>query len=97
MQRFTFCELHLFNVLQVGIQFIQVGDSSTAREYLEGLDDGLTEVARALGLANGSVRDIVDTVPYRGDQNLQKALLGAINRKIDKEKVQEEVRRWPYH
>lgn len=79
-----FCEFHQLIVLQVGIQFIQVGDSTAARAYLEGLDDNLAKVAGAHGFA---VRDIVDTLPYKGGQNLQKALLGAINRKIDKEKV----------
>lgn len=48
---------------QVGIQFVQVGNEPGAREALKVLDDGLAEVA-----GNSDLRDIVDTVPFRGEK-----------------------------
>jgi len=68
-----------FSVTQVGIQFVQIGNSKTAANYLRELDDGLS--------ANHGVRDIVDTTPYIGKLNaeiLTKILLGGINRRIDR-------------
>jgi len=68
-----------FPLSQFGIQFIQIGNDSEAREALSHLDDNLTQYVK---------RDIVDTVLFdpsaRFDGNyILKALLGAINRKID--------------
>lgn len=48
---------------QVGIQFFQIGDDEAARRYLEELDDELEDKIR-----NEKIRDIVDTVPWRGQQ-----------------------------
>ncbi|EIW76365.1 hypothetical protein CONPUDRAFT_158389 [Coniophora puteana RWD-64-598 SS2] len=68
---------------QLGIQFVQVGNSGSAAEYLEHLDTALkTEY---------NIRDMVDTEPYRdgskdsklGAERLIKILLGGINRRVD--------------
>ena len=49
---------------QVGIQFFQVGKEPGAREHLKQLDDGLRELA-----GDEDLRDIVDTVPFTGNDN----------------------------
>ncbi|KAL2782552.1 hypothetical protein BJX66DRAFT_345733 [Aspergillus keveii] len=71
---------------QVGIQFFQVGDDEPAREYLQNLDDELVKRRSYDG-----IRDIVDTVPWRGDRSkvlnadgILKCVLGAVNKKYDK-------------
>lgn len=71
---------------QVGIQFFQVGKEPGAREHLKQLDDGLRELA-----GDEELRDIVDTVPFSGDDNAQltghgilKCVLGAVNRRLDR-------------
>ncbi|KAL4785875.1 hypothetical protein BJX76DRAFT_355640 [Aspergillus varians] len=71
---------------QVGIQFFQVGDDQSAKQYLEALDD---ELVRRRG--NDGIRDIVDTVPWKGDkgrtlnaEGILKCILGAVNKKYDK-------------
>ena len=71
---------------QVGIQFFQVGEEKGAAEALEELDDGLKE-------ANG-VRDIVDTVPWKGQQStglnaegILKVVLGSVNKRLDRKRV----------
>lgn len=51
---------------QVGIQFFQVGKEPGAREHLKQLDDGLREFA-----GDDELRDIVDTVPFTGDDNAE--------------------------
>lgn len=65
---------------QLGIQFIQIGTSKSARVFLESLDNDLKE--------KHSIRDMVDTERYSGGpvtgSRLTKLLLGGINRKIDK-------------
>ncbi|WWC65770.1 uncharacterized protein I303_108392 [Kwoniella dejecticola CBS 10117] len=65
---------------QVGVQFLQIGDDSEAREALQELDDGLA--------AAHGVRDIVDTVLYDGEDMsaglIIKTLLGGINRRLDR-------------
>lgn len=83
---------------QVGIQFFQVGNDievcmllrvqirctdAQAREALQELDDGLSEVH--------GVRDIVDTVPYVGQVDapfIIKTLLGGVNRRQDRRAAQ---------
>lgn len=45
---------------QVGVQFFQVGNEEGAKEALEELDDGISE------LVEGGVRDMVDTVTWTG-------------------------------
>ncbi|WWC73748.1 uncharacterized protein I206_107720 [Kwoniella pini CBS 10737] len=69
-----------FPLYQVGIQFLQIGNDSEAREALQELDDGL--------VAAHGVRDIVDTVPYDGEEMsaglIIKTLLGGINRRLDR-------------
>ncbi|KAJ7160765.1 hypothetical protein C8R46DRAFT_1284426, partial [Mycena filopes] len=66
---------------QLGIQFVQVGDSPAATKALKKLDDELTKEG---------IPDIVDTTPYSklnpitGD-GLIKVLLGGINRRVDRE------------
>jgi len=74
-----------FPLSQFGIQFVQIGNDSEARESLEHLDDNLSNAG---GLDGGKLRDICDTTLSEPGQNLDsafliKALLGAINRKVD--------------
>ncbi|KAL4873880.1 hypothetical protein BDV12DRAFT_159782 [Aspergillus spectabilis] len=71
---------------QVGIQFFQVGDDQQAREHLQALDDELVRRRSCEG-----IRDIVDTVPWRGErgkvlnaEGIMKCVLGAVNKKYDK-------------
>jgi hypothetical protein len=71
---------------QVGIQFFQVGKEPGAREHLKQLDDGLAEFA-----GDDELRDIVDTVPFKGDDDAEltgagvlKAVLGSVNRRLDR-------------
>ncbi|KAF5862960.1 hypothetical protein ETB97_010892 [Aspergillus alliaceus] len=71
---------------QVGIQFFQIGHDNDARHYLQMLDDELGRISK-----HERVRDIVDTVPWRGDKGqtlsadgILKCVLGAVNRKYDK-------------
>ncbi|KAJ8087104.1 hypothetical protein PM082_005932 [Marasmius tenuissimus] len=71
-----------FPLSQVGIQFVQIGRSSSAARYLRDLDD-------QLAFRHNLKRDIVDTTRYIG-QNLNadalvKILLGGINRRVDNE------------
>jgi hypothetical protein len=71
---------------QVGVQFFQVGNEEGAKEALEELDDGLSE------LVEGGVRDIVDTMTWNSTEGglsltgefILKCLLGAVNRKLDR-------------
>jgi uncharacterized protein YegL len=72
---------------QVGIQFFQVGEERGAAEALEELDDGLKE-------ANGGIRDIVDTVPWKGSSStglnadgILKVVLGSVNKRLDRKRV----------
>ncbi|WWC65789.1 uncharacterized protein I303_108411 [Kwoniella dejecticola CBS 10117] len=69
-----------FPLSQVGIQFLQVGDDPSAREALQELDDGLSD--------KHDIRDMVDTVPYSGQQltaeMIVKTLIGGINRRMDR-------------
>ncbi|WVQ79243.1 hypothetical protein IAT38_001339 [Cryptococcus sp. DSM 104549] len=69
-----------FPLSQVGIQFLQIGDDPEAREALQELDDGLS--------GEHGVRDMVDTVPYSGEEMssalIIKTLLGGINRRLDR-------------
>lgn len=51
---------------QVGIQFFQVGKEPGAREALKQLDDGLREAS-----GDDELRDIVDTVPFTGDDDAE--------------------------
>ncbi|BEJ00399.1 hypothetical protein CcaverHIS631_0502560 [Cutaneotrichosporon cavernicola] len=69
-----------FPLSQVGVQLLQIGCDSEAREALQELDDGLA--------AAHGVRDMVDTVPYNGEELtsdlIVKVLLGGINRRLDR-------------
>lgn len=56
---------------QVGIQFFQVGKEPGAREALKQLDDGLRELA-----GDDDLRDIVDTVPFTGDDHAELSAQG---------------------
>ncbi|KAL4748114.1 hypothetical protein BDW72DRAFT_181163 [Aspergillus terricola var. indicus] len=74
---------------QVGIQFFQVGDDQQAKEYLQALDDELVRRRSYDGM-----RDIVDTVPWKGDRGtvlnadgILKCVLGAVNKKYDNRKA----------
>ncbi|GAA6006952.1 hypothetical protein JCM10207_009150 [Rhodosporidiobolus poonsookiae] len=65
---------------QVGISFVQIGRYTEATEHLRSLDDDLRE--------KHGIRDMVDTTLFEGAidaQYLLKALLGGINRSIDKQ------------
>lgn len=70
------------DLTQVGIQFFQIGDDVSATEALRELDDALGDMK--------DVRDMVDTVPWRGslqgDQML-KVVLGAVNKRLDRKKA----------
>lgn len=73
---------------QVGIQFFQIGTDREARKYLEQLDD---ELGRAV--KSDHVRDIVDTVPWKGQtghtlsgDGIMKVVLGAVNKRLDRQK-----------
>lgn len=48
---------------QVGVQFFQVGKDEEAKRHLKQLDDELAEIA-----GDDELRDIVDTVPFTGDE-----------------------------
>ncbi|KAH7412526.1 hypothetical protein BKA64DRAFT_702649 [Cadophora sp. MPI-SDFR-AT-0126] len=71
---------------QVGVQFFQVGNEEGAKEALEELDDGLSE------LVEGGVRDIVDTMTWNSTEggvsltgmSILKCVLGAVNRRLDR-------------
>jgi len=69
-----------FPLTQVGIQFVQIGNSPDATAFLNELDNGLTERYK--------IRDIVDTTPYLGSELngeiIIKILLGGINRRVDR-------------
>jgi len=69
-----------FPITQVGIQFVQIGNSLRATNYLKELDDGLS--------GGYGIRDMVDTTPYTGGrltaEMLTKILLGGINRRVDR-------------
>jgi len=71
---------------QVGIQFFQVGKEPGAREHLKQLDDGLRELA-----GDDELRDIVDTVPFSGDDSAEltasgilKVVLGSVHKRLDR-------------
>ncbi|KAL9104944.1 MAG: hypothetical protein Q9163_000189 [Psora crenata] len=72
---------------QIGIQFFQVGNDPEATRALRDLDDGLIEM--------GCERDIVDTVPWRGESGrvgldadgILKCVLGSVLRKLDRKRV----------
>jgi hypothetical protein len=71
---------------QVGIQFFQVGHDQSAKEYLEALDNDLVSYE--------GIRDIVDTVPWKGERGevlnadgILKCVLGAVNKKYDKQEA----------
>lgn len=71
---------------QVGIQFFQVGEERGAAEALQELDDGIKDM--------GGCRDIVDTVPWRGEraeglnaEGILKVVLGSVNKRLDRKKV----------
>lgn len=73
-----------FPLSQIGIQFLQVGNDIEAKESLEELDDALS--------SQHQIRDIVDTVLYSNlainPDMILKALLGGINRRLDKQNAQ---------
>jgi hypothetical protein len=71
---------------QMGIQFFQVGREPDAAEDLQELDDALA--------STHGVRDMVDTVPWTGDEGqtltadgLLKVCLGSVVRRWDRKKV----------
>lgn len=71
---------------QVGVQFFQIGNDAAARAYLQELDDELGKRAK-----KDNLRDIVDTVPWKGRfgqtlsaEGILKCVIGAVNRKYDR-------------
>ena len=71
---------------QVGIQFFQIGTDPEATEMLRELDDLLA--------SQENTRDIVDTVPWKGENGqglnadgIMKVVLGAVNRRWDRKKL----------
>ncbi|KAI0691106.1 hypothetical protein BC835DRAFT_132406 [Cytidiella melzeri] len=83
-----FLDRHDYPLDQTGIQFVQVGNDKSATAFLQALDNDY----RAPWSLNGNniPRDLIDTVPYTGGElngaALMKVLLGAINRKIDRQR-----------
>lgn len=76
---------------QLGIQFFQVGKEPGAKEHLKQLDDELAAIS-----GEEDLRDIVDTVPYSGNEGAQltadgilKVVLGAVNRRLDRKSSKE--------
>ncbi|KAF7326964.1 hypothetical protein MVEN_02590600 [Mycena venus] len=72
--------MHNLNLVQLGIQFVQIGNDAAATRALKELDDGIHKA--------GDIRDIVDTTPYSKlnpvtADGLIKVLLGGINRRVD--------------
>lgn len=71
---------------QVGVQFFRMGQNENARQALEFVDDDLAEAM--------DFRDMVDTVTWSGQPGelspdaVLKVVLGAVERSIDKQKVQ---------
>ncbi|KIW04818.1 hypothetical protein, variant [Verruconis gallopava] len=70
---------------QVGIQFFQVGREPGAKEYLEELDDGLSDKCGG--------RDMVDTQAWKNEDDKElngtgilKAVLGSVNKRLDNKK-----------
>jgi hypothetical protein len=68
---------------QLGLQFVQVGNDAKAAQYLRNLDDQLSGTHK--------IRDMVDTTCSSTFKNqkltadaLVKALVGGINRRVDK-------------
>lgn len=84
---------------QIGVQFFQVGDDSDARERLRELDDDLGK------MVGEGVRDIVDTVTWQGGNSanaggvgltgdgILKAVLGAVNKRLDRKRASGEISR----
>jgi hypothetical protein len=84
---------------QVSVQFFQVGNEEGAKEALEELDDGISE------LVKGGVRDMVDTCTWTGGNSaseggigltsdgLLKFVLGAVVKRLDRRRASGEVRR----
>ncbi|KAL7343238.1 hypothetical protein BJY59DRAFT_687549 [Rhodotorula toruloides] len=69
-----------FPPFQVGCSFVQIGNYTEAAEHLRMLDDDLKE--------KHGIRDMVDTTLFEGScsaEYLLKALLGGINRSIDRQ------------
>jgi hypothetical protein len=73
---------------QIGIQFFQIGTDMAARRHLEQLDDALGKAVKI-----DHVRDIVDTVPWKGEtgrtlsgDGILKVVLGAVNKRLDRQK-----------
>lgn len=80
---------------QLGIQFFQVGDSEEATKALIEMDDFLGGDE-----CKGKIRDIVDTVPWSGQNGtglnsagILKVVLGAVNKRLDRKKNSSEWRR----
>ena len=72
---------------QIGIQFFQIGSDVEAQKYLEQLDDDLGKAVK-----HEHVRDIVDTVPWKGEtgrtlsgDGILKVVLGAVNKRLDRQ------------
>ncbi|KAF7300249.1 hypothetical protein MKEN_01349000 [Mycena kentingensis (nom. inval.)] len=73
--------LHNLCSAQLGVQFIQIGNSADATRYLKELDDDLAS-------AHG-IPDFVDTTPYGKlhpvtADGIIKCLLGGVNRRVDR-------------
>uniref|UniRef100_A0A0K3CMC9 FGENESH: predicted gene_12.149 protein n=1 Tax=Rhodotorula toruloides TaxID=5286 RepID=A0A0K3CMC9_RHOTO len=69
-----------FPPFQVGCSFVQIGNYTEAAEHLRMLDDDLKE--------KHGIRDMVDTTLFEGSCSAEyflKALLGGINRSIDRQ------------
>ena len=73
-----------FPPFQIGLQFVQIGDDDRAAEFLQSLDDDLSK--------KHGIRDFVDCTPFTATNGgridaefIKKALLGGVNRKIDRQ------------
>ena len=67
---------------QLGVQFLQVGNEPSAREYLQYLDDHLVKENRGK-----AYKDFVDTEPWTSSgltaERILKVILGAVHRRRD--------------
>jgi hypothetical protein len=71
---------------QVGIQFFQIGNDPAATRGLQQLDDELAHIAK-----KSHMRDIVDTVPWKGasgqkltGRGILKCVMGAVSKRYDR-------------
>lgn len=75
---------------QLGVQFLQVGNDKEATKELQYLDNDLSDMAQKYGYPTHLFRDIVDTMPFQGDEGAKltgegilKVVMGAVCKRLD--------------